>query len=157
MHFWDAAPCSVDSVPSSPIEALKLAVHKKEVSLPESLVTIIQLMVNMTSANALGNMVMRLTMEAKPSPDDDASLDSFVTEVLRVDAPLQRNPRRVLQPIEIGGTKLSPGAQVLLFIGAANMDPKVFSEPASFVGARTQQSLTFGVGPHYCLGSYLVK
>merc|ERR1712217_534920 len=100
MDLWDAAPVRLESnLAASPLEALKFAVCRGDVSLPEALVTIIQLMVNMTSANALGNMVLRLCTEDRPR-DDDESLDAFINEVLRLDAPLQRNPRRVLQKVK---------------------------------------------------------
>jgi len=145
----------VRTSPTSPIEALQAAIHRREISLAEALVTIVQLMVNMTSANALGNMVMRLCMEPHPNIEDSA-LDAFVAEVLRLDAPLQRNPRRATKHIDINGAHIPKDSTVLLFIGAANMDAKRFDAPALFRPGR-EPGLTFGVGAHYCLGSYLVK
>lgn len=128
-----------------------------EISLAEALVTVVQLMVNMTSANALGNLVMRLCTESHPSTKEAGDLDAFISEVLRLDAPLQRNPRRVLEELVVDGITIPAGASVLLFIGAANVDPEFYGNPKSFRPKRKEHTLTFGAGPHYCLGSYLVK
>lgn len=156
LDLWDATTPNSALVPQSPLEALRMAVDAGDVSLAEALVTIVQLMVNMTSANALGNLIHRLCTEARPTLDD-ADLDQYVAEVLRLDAPLQRNPRRALEAVDVGGTVIPKGASVLLFIGAANLDSSIYKDAASFRPGRTEQTLTFGVGPHFCLGAYLVK
>jgi len=158
MDLWAATP--LREAPSSPLEALRAAVGRGDVSLHEALVTVVQLMVNMTSANALGNLVMRLCSEPRPDAtleNEDAALEEFVGEVLRLDAPLQRNPRRALDDLTIAGVSVPRGSQLLLFIGAANVDPKAFAKPEAFKPGRLGQPLTFGAGPHYCLGAYLVK
>lgn len=163
-HLWCSIPMSRTTIgldgastPTTPLEALRAAVQNNEITLAEALVTVVQLMVNMTSANALGNLVMRLCKETLPPINDDTALDAFVAEVLRLDAPLQRNPRRALADITIEGTTIPQGASVLLLLGAANMDPSVYESPECFKLGREEQSVSFGAGPHYCLGSYLVK
>eukprot|EP00451_Oxyrrhis_marina_P029130 CAMPEP_0204374768 /NCGR_PEP_ID=MMETSP0469-20131031/48832_1 /ASSEMBLY_ACC=CAM_ASM_000384 /TAXON_ID=2969 /ORGANISM="Oxyrrhis marina" /LENGTH=492 /DNA_ID=CAMNT_0051365377 /DNA_START=7 /DNA_END=1485 /DNA_ORIENTATION=- len=160
MDLFDESPTpNQEDAATCPIEALKFAVTAGEVTLAEALVTIVQLMVNMTSANAIGNLVHRLATEKSPECKD-AELEAFVSEVLRLDAPLQRNPRRVTEPISMGTTTLPAGAQVLLLLGAANTDPVVFPDPTAFQPGRLapeDQGVTFGAGPHYCLGASLVK
>jgi hypothetical protein len=43
-------------------------------------------------------------------------------------------------------------------IAAANRDPAQIKEPESFDVTREQvPSLSFGAGPHYCLGAYLAS
>eukprot|EP00928_Gymnodinium_smaydae_P072568 TRINITY_DN5590_c0_g1_i1.p1 TRINITY_DN5590_c0_g1~~TRINITY_DN5590_c0_g1_i1.p1 ORF type:complete len:509 (+),score=64.04 TRINITY_DN5590_c0_g1_i1:43-1527(+) len=155
MRLWNHVPLPLE-VAKSPMQALKFAVANGEVSLAEALETLAQLMVNMTSANALGNLVWRLCTERRPSCDP-SDLEAFVAEVLRLDVPLQRNPRRVLEAFEVDGVTLPKGASVLLFLGAANVDPDHFESPMTFRPGRKEHLLTFGVGLHYCLGVHLVK
>lgn len=143
---------------------LREGVSSGDLSLAESLTLMVQLMVNMTSANALSSLLFRLATETDSAQEVfanfPASGDAFIQEVLRLDAPLQRNPRRC---VSIGkkwqDAGLKEGNQVLLFLGAANMDPAVFRSPADFRIDRADESpaLTFGSGMHYCLGSNLVK
>jgi len=149
-----------------PLSSLREGVASGDLSLAESLTLMVQLMVNMTSANALCSLLFRLASEkeaAQKALRDTATYgEAFIQEVLRLDAPLQRNPRRcVKQPVAKGKTLQDgpkEGSQVLLFLGAANMDPTVFSQPEEFRLDREEQPLlTFGSGMHYCLGTNLVK
>lgn len=150
----------------SPLPGIRQGVVRGDLQLAEALTLLVQLMVNMTSANALCSLVYRLGTESDAAAalarNPEKLSSAFVQEVLRIDAPLQRNPRRVAKepgakwkdsPLKVGDT-------VLLFLGAANMDPNVFETPMSFRLDRADDkgaALTFGSGMHYCLGSNLVK
>jgi len=153
--------------PDGPLPGIQQGLEKGQLKMAEVLTLLVQLMVNMTSANALGSLVFRLANErdaaACLSAEPERFAAAFVQEVLRLDTPLQRNPRRVVQ---VGrrweGCPLKPGDHVLVFLGAANMDPAVFEEPEAFrlnrEGKDSQPGLlSFGSGIHYCLGSSLVK
>mmetsp|Transcript_9237 Transcript_9237/g.25186 ORF Transcript_9237/g.25186 Transcript_9237/m.25186 type:complete len:168 (+) Transcript_9237:1-504(+) len=120
----------------------------------------------MTSANALGNMLFRLASEKEAAEEVASDLEglaeAFVEEVLRLDAPLQRNPRRVVADPRgrWKDTPLRQGDQVLCFLGAANMDPAAFERPTEFLlrrGGGKPGALSFGSGIHYCLGSSIVR
>merc|ERR1719296_58137 len=154
---------------SGPLAGIREGVATRDLKLEEALTLMVQLMVNMTSANALANMVFRLATEETAAREVAANPErlcpAFVQEVLRLDAPLQRNPRRVVRNPE-RKWKDSPfraGDQVLLLLGAANMDPAVFEAPGEFRLDRTAGDssrgleVSFGSGIHYCLGSNLVK
>eukprot|EP00449_Zooxanthella_nutricula_P010921 CAMPEP_0198518894 /NCGR_PEP_ID=MMETSP1462-20131121/19388_1 /TAXON_ID=1333877 /ORGANISM="Brandtodinium nutriculum, Strain RCC3387" /LENGTH=487 /DNA_ID=CAMNT_0044248491 /DNA_START=1 /DNA_END=1461 /DNA_ORIENTATION=- len=150
-----------------PLAGIREGVAIGNLRLAEALTLMVQLMVNMTSANALANMVFRLGTEKAAAEaafaEPDRLAPSFVQESLRLDAPLQRNPRRVARPLagKWSGVPLREGDQVLLLLGAANMDPAVFDAPADFrmdrEAADKGTALSFGSGMHYCLGSNLVR
>ncbi|CAK0883170.1 unnamed protein product, partial [Prorocentrum cordatum] len=148
------------------IAGIREAVAAGTLRLPEALTLLVQLMVNMTSANALGNMLFRLASEKEAAEEVASDLEglaeAFVEEVLRLDAPLQRNPRRVVADPRgrWKDTPLRQGDQVLCFLGAANMDPAAFERPTEFLlrrGGGKPGALSFGSGIHYCLGSSIVR
>lgn len=114
-----------------------------------------------TTTNLLGNgLRMILTRPEIEAGLRDGSIgtDAFVSEVLRCEAPVQATSRWRREPGEAGGTPVAPGEQVLLLIGAANRDPRRFADADSFNPARQDGgALSFGAGPHYCLGAALAR
>jgi cytochrome P450 len=47
---------------------------------------------------------------------------------------------------------------VIALLGAANRDPRRFADPGAFNPARPDLgALSFGAGPHYCLGAALAR
>lgn len=89
---------------------------------------------------------------------DPGLVPSAVEEFLRYDAPIQAGVRRVLAPIEVGGRTLRPGRVVVLLIGAANRDERVFADPDRLDVTRDPNPHTsFGGGWHLCLGAALSR
>lgn len=89
------------------------------------------------------------------SPD---LMTSAIEEMLRYEAPLQRNPRRVAVDVDVNGHLLREGDFVLQILGSANHDPAHFPDPDLFdIGRKPNRHLTFGHGIHYCLGAPLAK
>ena len=67
--------------------------------------------------------------------------------------------RTAHRPWQLSGTTIEPGDWVLLSYESANRDDAVFADPFRFDVSRPDaaQSLGFGFGRHYCLGSHLAK
>jgi hypothetical protein len=62
----------------------------------------------------------------------------------------------VAQEFTLHGTQLKRGDLVIALIGAANRDPDRFVDPDTFdIGRRAGSHLSFGSGPHVCIGAGL--
>jgi cytochrome P450 len=89
---------------------------------------------------------------------DEVALDRAVEEVVRWTSPIQALARTVAQPTELAGCPLQPGEKVLLLWGAGNRDETVFDAPDEIQLDRSpNRHLSFGMGPHRCMGSHLAK
>ena len=83
---------------------------------------------------------------------------SAIEELLRYDSPVQVTSRRALTDIEFQGHRIEAGQTVTVFIGAANRDPAQYQDPARLDMTRGDvRHLSFGHGPHYCLGAPLAR
>ena len=115
-----------------------------------------------TTTNLLGNALRRL-LEHRASWEalcaDPSLIPNAVEEVLRYDSSVIHWRRRTTRPVELAGVDLPADADVLVSIGAANRDPAVFADPDRFDIRRPEagEHLSFGFGPHYCLGAPLAR
>ncbi len=79
-------------------------------------------------------------------------------EVLRHESPVQTFFRTSTRELAIDGTRIGAGEKVLLFLGAANRDPRAFTAPDDFdIGRRSAGHVAFGSGIHMCVGQMLAK
>lgn len=82
------------------------------------------------------------------------ALGPVVDELLRLEPPVHALPRRAVRDTEVAGQPVAAGTIVHCGFAAANRDPAVHREPNLLdVEHDGPRSLTFGVGPHYCLGA----
>jgi hypothetical protein len=85
-------------------------------------------------------------------------LPNAVRELLRHDTPVQWSGRRVMADFTLHGQRLKRGDLVLALIGAANRDPERHEQPEQLDVARVNPgALSFGTGPHVCLGAALTQ
>ena len=85
-------------------------------------------------------------------------LPTAVDEVLRWSSPSLNVMRTATEPIEIRGTVISAGEQVTLWHPIVNRDEEEFPAADQFDVARTpNRHLSFGMGSHFCLGSWLAR
>jgi cytochrome P450 len=79
-----------------------------------------------------------------------------VAEILRYEPPVQLVVRAALTDAQLEGHQIPAGSMVFGLIAAANRDPAQIKEPEVFDVTREQgPTLSFGLGPHYCLGAPL--
>ncbi|HEV2370297.1 MAG TPA: cytochrome P450 [Acidimicrobiales bacterium] len=84
-----------------------------------------------------------------------------VEETIRFSAATGGLPRVALEDIELHGVTIPAGTFVTLLSGTANHDPAVLDRPDELDITRALPNnfhlLTFGGGPHYCLGANLAR
>jgi 4-methoxybenzoate monooxygenase (O-demethylating) len=79
-------------------------------------------------------------------------------EVLRFESPVQTFFRTTTRPVDVGGVRIGDGEKVLLFLAAANRDPRRWDNPDSFdVRRRAAGHMTFGTGIHGCVGQAVAR
>jgi cytochrome P450 len=114
---------------------------------------------NETTTNLIGNAALELlahpdalaALRAEPS-----LVPTAIEEVVRYASPVQMDPRIATRDVELHGTTIPAGEFVLCWLGSANRDEDVFARPETFDVRREKNShLSFGFGPHYCLGASL--
>jgi cytochrome P450 len=89
---------------------------------------------------------------------DASRIPDWVEETLRFDNSTQLLARRLHEDVRLHGVRLPAGAQVLLLVGSANRDERVFPRPDAYdLDRNTAQSLAFGRGTHFCLGAALAR
>jgi cytochrome P450 len=67
-------------------------------------------------------------------------------------------PRITIEEIVVRGQRIPAGEIVQLSLAAANRDPSQFPDPDRFDAARRPHGVvSFGHGPHGCLGARLAK
>jgi cytochrome P450 len=89
---------------------------------------------------------------------DRALMPTAIEEFLRYDSPVQVTARLALEPVEVCGQRLRPGRIVLVLLGSCNHDERQFTDAEGLdVGRQPNGHLSFGGGPHYCLGAALAR
>jgi cytochrome P450 len=92
---------------------------------------------------------------------DPSLVPRAVEEILRVAVPGDGPgglPRYAHADIEVADVTIRTGDAVLLAGAIANRDPRVVADPDRFdVGRERTAHLTFGLGPHFCLGASLAR
>lgn len=81
-----------------------------------------------------------------------------VEEVMRYLAAVGVAPRTAVEDVEVDGYLIPAGTLLVLGTAAANFDPAAHDDPRTFdITATREPHLTFGGGPHYCLGANLAR
>ena len=86
-----------------------------------------------------------------------AILGNAVNEAIRFESPIQYITRMAIEPLNLRGQEISADSSVLLVLGSANRDERVFENPEQFDIFRAgNKHLGFGAGSHVCIGKPLV-
>jgi cytochrome P450 len=116
---------------------------------------------NITTPQVVAHLVLLATQQ----PDlwhyirrHPESIDATVDEALRWSSPITHLLRRATADTEIGGEAVAAGDLVCSWVASANRDEEVFARPYEFDPTRhPNRHLAFGVGPHFCIGSFAAR
>jgi hypothetical protein len=116
---------------------------------------------NETTTKLLANAVywlQRHPAARKQLSESHALVPQWVEETLRYDNSTQLMARTVTDDFAYQGRAMKRGQKVLLLIGSANRDERVFPQPDLFdIHRDTSAHLSFGRGTHFCLGAALAR
>jgi len=118
-----------------------------------------------TTASQLGCTMLTLlrhpdeTARVRKEPELAASA---AAESIRYEPSIAAIPRTVVEPVDIGARELPAGTMVVLSTACANRQVDVWHDADTFDVTRftdpdAPKLLSFGAGPHYCLGAALAR
>jgi cytochrome P450 len=84
--------------------------------------------------------------------------EDWAQETLRYDSGNQVTARKLTEDTVIHGTQLKAGARMAVLLGSANRDEAVFPDGDTYdLDRDTSKLISFGRGPHHCLGAALAR
>jgi 4-methoxybenzoate monooxygenase (O-demethylating) len=114
-----------------------------------------------TTVNGIGHLILAFATfpeawaQLRARPDlAKRALD----ESLRWDSTAQTFFRTTAHDVEVGGEVIPEGSKIILFLGAANRDPRKWDQPDMFMLERqTSGHVGLGFGIHQCLGQMVAR
>jgi len=115
-----------------------------------------------TTTNLLGNgllALLRNPAQWQRIVNEPALAANATEELLRYDSPVQMaTPRVATADIEIDGFTIPEGDTVVAVVASGNRDPERFDNADRLdVGRADPSPLSFGAGPHFCIGAALAR
>lgn len=114
-----------------------------------------------TTTSAIGGMLLWLADHPEGRRvliEQEQLIPTAVDEFIRYTTPVNQMARTATSDATVGTCPVHSGDKVLLAFGAANRDPDVFEDPDEVVLDRfPNRHLSFGAGPHRCVGSHYAK
>lgn len=91
--------------------------------------------------------------------EDPSLVQGAISETLRYESSGKTGlARYASEDLEINGNQVKKGQMVQLITSTAGMDPVLYNNPRKFDIQRVHdKSISFGQGPHYCIGVTLVR
>lgn len=112
-----------------------------------------------TTVNTIGNGLLaihRYPDQLEALKRDRSLMPDAVTEMVRYDSAVQMTPRQARRDMEMSGATIKAGDTILCILASANRDERGWAEADRFdISRKRNYPLSFGGGPHYCLGAQL--
>ena len=79
-------------------------------------------------------------------------------EAVRFESPVQTFFRTTTREVDVSGCRIGEGQKILMFLGAANRDPRRWVEPDCYdITRKTSGHVGFGSGIHMCVGQLVAR
>jgi cytochrome P450 len=106
----------------------------------------------------MGKVLAEHPDQRRQIAEDRSLIPNAIEELLRFEPPAPHVGRYVAEDAEFQGQTVPAGSAILLLVGAANRDEAEFPDGERFdIHRDTAGHLTFGYGPHFCLGASLAR
>jgi cytochrome P450 len=116
---------------------------------------------NETTGRLIGWIVSVLAQhpgQRRELAGDSSLIPAAIEEVLRFEPPGPAVARYVTRDAEFHGQTVPAGSALVFIVAAANRDHRRYPDPDRFdIHRAPGHQLTFGLGPHYCLGAALAR
>ena len=146
------------------VTALANGAATRNMSPMEYLGTLVLLIVggNDTTRNSISGGVVALNdnpKEYQKLRDNPDLIPNMVSEIIRWQTPLAHMRRTATRDTELAGKKIRKGDKVVMWYVSGNRDESVIDRTNEFLIDRknVKQHLSFGWGPHFCMGSRLAE
>ena len=114
-----------------------------------------------TTVNGIGNMLYAFSLHPEQwhlLRSEPKLIKKAFEESLRWDSTAQSFFRTTTRQVEVCGQTIPEDAKVLLFLGAANRDPRKWADADCFDITRpTSGHIGFGFGIHQCIGQMVAR
>jgi cytochrome P450 len=114
-----------------------------------------------TTVNGISHLVLALAshpQEYEKLRAEPALAKRAFEESLRWDSTVQTFFRTTTRAVEVSGVEIPEGSKVLLFLAAANRDPRRWDDPERIdINRSTSGHVGFGFGIHQCLGQMVAR
>jgi cytochrome P450 len=114
-----------------------------------------------TTVNGIGAAIYclaRFPEEFARLRSDPSLARNAFEEAIRFESPVQTFFRTTTKDVEISGCKVGVDEKILMFLGAANRDPRRWSDPDRYdITRKTSGHVGFGSGIHMCVGQLVAR
>jgi cytochrome P450 len=113
---------------------------------------------NDTTTGLLGGAAELLTRHPDQRAlliEDPTRIRDAIEELLRLTSPVQGLARTTTRDVELHGKTIPAGLKVMLLYASASRDEREYGPDAAQldVARRARRHLSFGYGPHHCIGA----
>ena len=158
---WVTEQCRLENLRPGGIGA---AVHAADGITPDEAVLLVRSLLTAgldTTVHGMGAALLCLAQnpgEYARLRENPSLARAAFEEAVRLESPVQTFFRTTTRDAPLGTEIIPEGQKVLMFLGAANRDPRRFEDPARYdITRRTAGHVGFGNGIHLCVGALLAR